>query len=223
MNTTYTARVESIKKNQKRLQEKNAEAGGDCVAMLGLSPTRGKTGGKNSPFYFSEQINDQIEKWELSVDPLFSATINPKATKRFIQFIGAVLHRQYGQIDKTTACILLGLHLAGDFPLTSDALWEIATGGKVRSEGMGADRRGVSTRTVKRLIGAVGVSTVGTQLSRSVGKNGFLQIVGATWGEPGKRDQVVKLNRSHPMVIEFINMIERATEAQITEMVGDKQ
>ncbi len=134
---------------------------------------------------------------------------------------GAIRHEQYGQIDRTTACVLLALHLAGDFPLTAGALWEIATGGKVKSEGMGENRRGVSVRTIRRMMGAVGVSTVGTQLSRSVGRNGFLQMSGATMGEPGKVNQAVTLNRAHPMVRAFVALIDKGTEGQIAEMVKD--
>lgn len=215
MSNTYTTRRAAIAANLARLQEKNPDAGADCLAMLGESKA-----GDKSPFYFSEDVNAQIDAWGLNVDAVFSPSVNPKVTKRFIQFVSAVYRKSYGKIDRTTACILLGLHLAGDFPLTSGALWEIATGGKVKNEGMGEDRRGVSVQTIKRMMGAVGVSTVGTQLSRSVGKNGFLQLVGATAGEPGKVNQSVTLNRAHPMVTAFINMIDKGNEGQIDELVN---
>lgn len=213
---TYTARRANIAANLARLQEKNPDAGADCLAMLGQSKK-----GENSNVFFSEAINAKIDALSLDVGAIFSPTINPKVTKRFVQFVGAVTHEDYSEIDRTTACILLGLHLAGDFPLTSGALWEIATGGSVKQEGMGEERRGVSVRTIKRMMGSVGVSTVGTQLSRSVGKNGFLQLVGATFGEPGKTNRPVTLNRAHPLVTSFLTMIEKGTEGQISEMVKD--
>lgn len=213
MNATYTARKNALTANLKRLQEKNPEAGKDVIAML-YSET--------SPFYFSEAINKKIDAWGIDTSGIFNDKVNPKVTKRFVQFVGAVHHEQFKDIDRTSACILLALHLAGDFPLTTGALWEVATGGKVRSEGMGENRRGVSVRTVARLVGAVGVSTVGTQLSRSVGKNGFLNFAGATTGEPGKVNQSVTLNRENPLFTAFLDLMSKATEKQIDEMVRDK-
>jgi hypothetical protein len=214
-NKNFAPRVAALKSNFERLQAKNGEsAGADLHAMLN---------DENSPFFFSEKINAQVDTWGIETGAIFSPTVNPKVTKRFIQFVGAVQRSEYKSIDRTTACILLGLHLAGDFALTSGALWELSTGGKVRAEGMGENRRGVSTRTIARLVGAVGVNTIGTQLSRSVGKNGFLQLAGATTGEPGKTNQSVTLNRTHPMVIAFIKMIEGATESQIDAMVKEKK
>lgn len=211
-------RVAALKGMLARLQAASGEsAGKDVCNMLGM----GKTG-INHHHYFSEQISAQCDAWGLNVDSLFNPACNPKATMRFVQFIGAVHHEQYAQIDRTTACILLGLHLAGDFPLTTGALWEIATGGKVKSEGMGENRRGVSTRTIARMMGSVGVSTIDTQLSRSVGKNGFLQAVNATSGDPGKQNRPVMLNRKNPLVVAFIALIDKGTDSQIDSMVKDK-
>lgn len=215
MNATFQTRTANLRANLARLQEKNGpEAGADLDKILN---------DERSAFFFSAAIDKQVNDWGIDASGIFSTTVNPKVTKRFVQFVGAVQRKDYSKIDRTTACILLGLHLAGDFPLTADALYEIGTGGKVKSEGMSADRRGVSVRYVSRLVGAVSPKTIDTQLSRSVGKNGFLQLAGATTGEPGKRNQSVTLNRAHPMVKAFIEMIDRATEGQIDEMIGDKK
>lgn len=214
---TRAVRVKALQGMLARLQAEGGEsAGKDVINMLG-----GSKKGENHPHFFSEAINAQIDAWGLTVDGLFHPNCNPKATMRLIQFVGAVRHETYSQVDRTTACVILALHLAGDFPLTTGALWEVATGGKVKSEGMGENRRGVSCRTVARLIGAVGTSTVETQLSRSVGRNGFLQAVGATQGEPGKQNRPVTMSRSHPMIRAFLGMIEKGTEGQIKEMIKD--
>lgn len=212
-NATFTARVQALRDNLARLQARNGDdAGKDLEKMLT---------DERSVFFFSEHVNAQIDAWGLDVSQVFSPSVNPKVTKRFVQFVGAVQRGEYKNIDRTTACILLGLHLAGDFPLTADALWSIGTGGRVKTEGVSPETRGVSTRTVARLVGSVSHRTIGTQLSRSVGKNGFLQLVGATKGEPGKVNQVVSLNRAHPMVTAFIDMIGKATEGQLSELVRD--
>lgn len=212
---TRAARVTALQGMLARLQATGG--GSDVINMLG-----GSKKGENHAHFFSEEINAQIDAWGLTVDALFNANCNPKATMRFIQFIGAVRHENYAQIDRTTACAILALHLAGDFDLTTGALREIATGGKVKTEGMGENRRGVSTRTVARLIGTVGEGTIETQLSRSVGARGFLQVVGATSGEPGKQNRPVKMNRTNPLVVAFIALIDKGSEAQIDSMVKDK-
>jgi len=216
-NSNFSTRVATLTANRDRLQAAQlaktgqvGAAGGDIDGMFKV----GKT-------HFTQSVSDQIDAWGIDGTKIFSPSVNPKVSKRAVQFVGAVQSQQYGNIDRTSACIVLALHLAGDFDLTTEALGEIATGGKIRAGG-GAERRGVSVRTVARLVGSVGMGSISTQMSRSVGKNGFLNACGATVGEPG-RNHTVKLNREHPMVKAFINFIERGTESQIDEMVKDNK
>jgi hypothetical protein len=216
--SNYKARVNALQSNLDRLVSAQ-------IAKTGTQGAAGKDievmlSAKNTPTQFTESVSAQIDAWGIDGEKIFSPSVNPKVSKRMVQFVAAVQGKTYKNVDRTSACIVLALHLAGDFNLTTEALREIATGGKVR-EGGGADRRGVSVRTVQRLLGAVGTGTIDTQLSRSVGKNGFLNASGATTGEPGV-NHTVKLNRSHPMVQAFISMIDGATSGQLDEMIKDK-
>jgi hypothetical protein len=140
--------------------------------------------------------------------------------KRFIQFIHALNARDYKNVDITSATIIYALHIAGDNPLNTDALQYIAAG--LKSGRVSPETRGVNRSTVNRLFGRVGLSTVPTQASRTVGKNGFLQLSGATVGEPGKPNQSVKLNASHPLIVEFFAVMNAATEGQVSDMVKEK-
>ena len=205
----YAIRIDAIKGLNARLREANGKGSKDCDAML-------KSTGK---FAFTETISKKIDSMGLNVDAIFSPNINPKVTKRFVQFMGAIAHDDVKMIDVTTATIIYALHLAGDNPLTIDALHYIAGG--LKEGRISPELRGVSRMKVNKIFGRVGLSTVPTQASRTVGKNGFLQLVGATTGEPGKQNQKVSLNNSHPLIVAFHNAMNKATEGQIAEMVGE--
>lgn len=203
---TYAARVDMLKGH--RLAATSA----DMRAVL----TNDK-----SAFHFSESVNAKIDELGIDPAPIFAPDRNPKAIKRFIQFVHAINAKEYKQIDVTTATIVYALHLTGESPLTTDALHYLAAGlkaGKVSPE-----TRGVNRSTVSRLFGRVGLSTVPTQASRTVGKNGFLQLIGATVGEPGKQNQAVRLNPTHPLIVAFFAVMNAATAGQIDDMVGDAE
>lgn len=203
---SFTARLEML------TAHRLAATSADLQAVLGKSK-----GGLSSVFAFTEAVNAAIDKMKIDTTQIFATDRNPKVIKRFIQFIHAVNAKDYKQIDNTTATIIYALQLAGDNPLTVDALHYIGAGlkaGKVSPES-----RGVSKTAVNKLFGRVGLSTIPTQASRTVGKNGFLQLSGATVGEPGKQNQNVKLNAEHPLIVAFNVCMNAATESQIDEMV----
>lgn len=183
-----------------QLRAHNNPDGQDLQTVL-----NGKAG-----YRFDEQTNAALNAWGIDTSAIFARTAPSKPLKRFVQFVNAVSAKDYSKIDRTSAIILLSLHLSGEFNLTSDAVKYIATG----SKGADVNTRGVSRQTVKRLIGAVGANTVHTQVSRSVGKAGFLGILGLVTGDH-KRNQSLSLNRSAPLVQAFIVMIDGATPAQI--------
>ena len=105
-------------------------------------------------------------------------------------------------------------------PLTTDALHYLGAG--IKEGKTSPETRGISRRTLSKLFGAVGLSTIPTQASRTVGKNGFLQLTGATVGEPGKQNQKVLLNPDHPMIRAFFECMNAATDSQIDAVTGAK-
>lgn len=199
---SFTQRLDMLKSH--RLAATSA----DIAAVIGS---------KNSVFQFTEAVNAAIDKMKIDTTQIFATDRNPKVIKRFIQFIHGVNAKDYKNIDNTTATIIYALQLAGDNPLTIDALQYIGAG--LKSGKIAPEVRGVSRMRINKLFGSVGLSTIPTQCSRSVGKNGFLQLAGATLGEPGKQNQVVKLNREHPLIVAFDACMNAATESQIDEMV----
>lgn len=174
---------------------------------------------EKSDFYFSQAVSDTIDRLGIDTAQIFATDRNPKVIKRFIQFIHALNAKQYKSIDVTSATIIYALHLAGENPLTTDALHYVGAG--LKSGKVSPETRGVSAQTVRKLFGRVGLSTIPTQASRTVGRNGYLQLCGATTGEPGKKNQNVKLNAAHPLIVEFFSVMNRATQGQIDEMVGE--
>jgi len=199
---SFTQRLDMLKSH--RLAATSA----DIAAVIGS---------KNSVFQFTEAVNAAIDKMKIDTTQIFATDRNPKVIKRFIQFIHGVNAKSYANIDNTTATIIYALQLAGDNPLTVDALHYIGAG--LKSGKIAPESRGVSRTAVNKLFGRVGLSTIPTQCSRTVGKNGFLQLAGATTGEPGKQNQVVKLNREHPLIVAFDACMNAATESQIDDMV----
>lgn len=173
---------------------------------------------ETSPFFFSQGVSDKIDELSIDTAQIFATDRNPKVIKRFIQLVSALRAKEYKNIDVTTATIIYALHLSGDNPLTIDALHYIGAG--LASGKISPETRGVSRTTVNKIFGRVGLSTVPTQASRTVGKNGFLQLCGATTGEPGKRNQNVKLNPAHALIVEFFKVMNKATTGQVEEMVS---
>jgi hypothetical protein len=183
----------------------------DMVAVLG-----GAKGA--SPFEFTQAVSDAIDEMKIDVTSIFATDRNPKCIKRFIQFIHGINAKSYKNIDRTTATIIYALKLTEGMPLTTDALHYIGAGlkeGKIAPE-----CKGISRMQVNRLFGSVKVATIPTQCSRTVGKNGFLQLAGATVGEPGKVNQKVQLVADHPMIARFIETMNSATAGQIDEVTG---
>ena len=171
-----------------------------------------------SVFEYTESVHSTIQKMGIDTTQIFANDRNPKVIKRFIQFMHAVNARDYKAIDTTTAVIIYALSLTGDSPLTTDALHYIGAG--LKAGKLSPETRGISKRTVSRLFGSVGLSTIPTQASRTVGKNGFLQLCGATVGEPGKQNQAVKINALHPLIVAFHATMNAATDAQIDAVTG---
>lgn len=200
---------------RERLQVKNGpDAGKDIAPMLGEA-----RGGESNKFAFSQTTSDAFD--HLGVDPaaVFAPERNPKGAKRLVQLVNAMVAGDYSRIDTTTAVIMYALSLVGESALTTDALHYLAAGlkeGKVSPE-----TRGINRSNLTRLFGRVGLSTVATQASRTVGARGFLTLTGATQGEPGKVNQAVKLNPAHPLVVEFMHMMNEATQAQIDALGTD--
>lgn len=167
---------------------------------------------------FTPAINDAIELMKIDTSRIFAAGAPMKAIKRFIQFVGAVYHKDFESFDTTSAIILLALDLAGDKPLTNDALFYLGTG-QVKNAGMSPNTRGVARSIITEKLDSVYKNTMKTQISRSVGKAGFLTVCGAVNTHGKGKDVSYTLNTKHPLTIAFLELMGRATEGQIDAML----
>jgi hypothetical protein len=206
-NATFLARVETLRAH--RL----ASTSDDMHKVLGM-------GRKASVFEFTEAVNATIDAWGIDTAQIFATDRNPKCIKRFVQFVHGVNAKDFKAIDATTARILYAMKLAGDYSLTTDALAHICTG-KLKPDATAPELRGVSRRVIGKLFRSVGLTTAPTQISRSVGDNGFLQLAGATDAPKGKQNRPYVLNPAHPMVTAFFATVEGGTDAQLETLTGE--
>lgn len=153
------------------------------------------------------------------VDPAVALRLPQKQVKRFCQFAGALVHRSIKDFDYTHARVLLAMREAGDKNLARDAV--VALAASIISPM--ANTRGITRAQINALFSCRhGVSTVETKVSNSTGKNGFYQALGMTYGKPGQQNREFTLNRSHPLVGLFFQVMDAATEGQLREMVGEE-
>lgn len=176
-------------------------------------------GKKASCFEFTQSVSTACDSLGIDTTAIFATDRNPKVIKRFIQFVHGINAGDYKAIDRTTAKILYAMRLALPHALTTDALAYLVSS-KVRANAEAPEARGISTRVVNRLFGQVGATTAPTQISRSVGENGFLTLAGAVTSDAGKVNRPYALNESHPLVTMFFATLERATDAQLDAVAG---
>lgn len=212
-NSNYANRVNMIKANRDRLIAQasaqngtvSKSVGADCTAML-------KGAGM---FSFTESVSTALDRaiGEGSANGLFQS-VNPKVSKRAVQFVAAIVEKNYLKIDRTTAKAVYAMHLAGTYALNRDAITSLVTNKPCAS----VNTRGVSSRTLSALFkGDVKSTTVHTQVSRSFGASGFLQQLGATFA-PNEHNATITLNREHTLVKQFIALIESGTVGQLESM-----
>lgn len=208
MQNSFDARLATLKAHRLAATSK------DINAILGNTK-------KASVFEFTPVINAQIDAWGIDPSLIINSDRNPKVIKRFIQFIYAVQVADYKEVDRTTAICVYALQAAGGMPLTTDALTYL--GAQLKKGAMSPETRGVSKTTLGKLFdGFTGLGSIRSQLSRTFGENGFMQLTGASIGEPGKVNQRVLINEKHPMVIAFFAMMNKATPEQLAQIRAPK-
>lgn len=172
-----------------------------------------------SAFFFSEHTAKYLAQTRTDIGLVFpvSGAVNPKAPKRFTQFVNALQVAEYKNIDLTTARALVALREAGG-TLHRDALFNLLTG-KVKTEGVSPNTKGVGATRLDSLLGRVGKDSVETQLSRSFGANGFCRALGMV-SVSGAVNFSVTVNPENLFVKRFYSLIDSATAAQLEELGG---
>jgi IMP cyclohydrolase len=146
----------------------------------------------------------------LSADIIKSMT-NQKAIMRTAQALNFIVTGNGAAFDKATAHIIASIALTTQ-SVVSFADMRFAMGG-TGSENTAAIK-GVSREKMKRFIGLI--SNEGTrvsQCSRTVGKNGFLGVLGATASEGKSAFKVTQ--RDNPIVIAYAAALEKMTDGAL--------
>jgi hypothetical protein len=214
--TTFAARMSQLKAHS------YAGTGNDSIdAVLGLK----KAG---SIFEFTAATNDKINQYGILTDRLFDAKNSTKSIMRFVQYMNACV-LGLPKFDVTTCALIVALEAAGGKGLNYDALEYLLSRRDAQAialhEGRSPNTKGVQRSDLKMKVfdkfnrGFINVSTVRTQMPRTIGVNGFLGLTGATKGEERKQFQKIDLNSEHILITEFHRIINGATENQIDEML----
>ena len=129
--------------------------------------------------------------------------------------LNALLVGMVGDFDYTHARILCAMRLAGVYDLNRDALKALAAGVRVTT----ANTRGITSSAVNAMFSrSHNKGTVDTKVSNMCGGNGFSQVIGMTFAEPGKKNSTVTLNVDHPLIVRFFEVIDSASLGQIAAM-----
>jgi hypothetical protein len=151
----------------------------------------------------------------LGVNWVDSFNLPQKQVMRLIQMIGAISSKQLTHFDYTHARVLCAMRLAGVYDLNTDALASLASGTR---DGR-SNTRGITSSAVNQMFSlAHRRSTVDTKISNMTGKNGFSQVQGMTWANPGERNHAISMNHDHAVVKAFFKVIDGATLGQIDAM-----
>lgn len=175
---------------------------------------------ESSPFALTESIVQAIAQYKIDTSGIYCKGAPMKAIKRFNQFMNAVICSNWAQFDKTSAIILLALDYANGKPLQNDALLYLGTGAQ-KNEGMSADTRGVARSVIREKLSQIDKGTMPTQISRSVGKSGFLSMCGAVHVTGKGKQAAYTINRDSLLVQKVLEMLGRATTGQIETMFAD--
>lgn len=198
MSISYSDAIAIIKAHK-------AAASSDIVAVL-------KSTGRHA---YTAEVHEFCNESNMDLETILR--LPQKQVKRFTQFAGALIHRNIKDFDYTHARILLAMREAGSHNLARDAVVSLAAGVILPS----ANTRGITRAQINSLFSSRhGLSTVETKVSNSTGRNGFYQATGMTYGKPGQVNREFSLNRSHPLVGLFFDVMDRATESQLREMAG---
>ena len=204
---------------------------GSCAVEASKDMLNCVTGDKK--FGFTADVQKNIDALGLNVSRMYRAPdasgkgCNMKTLKRFHQMMNALAQpAPHMHFDVVSCIILLALDAAGDKPLARDALFFMGTGKNMHA-GMSANTRGVSRATITgKLSGFVSVhgETMKTQISRSVGADGFLSNVGAVERirtGSGKNDFSFSLNRENPLAKKVLGIFDGLTLGQVDAFIEE--
>lgn len=143
-----------------------------------------------------------------------------KQVKRAVQLLNCIRDGLVSNLDYTHTRILLAMRAAGTYSLNTDAIAALAAN-KIKP---GVETRGVTRSQINHLFKfSHGESTVLAKVSNSIGKNGYMNVLGIVERKGAKHAEII-FNPLHGVAAEFFKMIDNATDGQLQALAekGEK-
>lgn len=170
---------------------------------------------QNGTFGYCEKTHNFAVSLGLDIAAIL--TNKQKQVKRAVQILNCTNAGLVTELDYTHTRILIAMRAAGSFNLHTDAIAALAAN-KLKP---GIETRGVTRGQVNHLFKlAHGESTVLSKVSNSVGKNGYMCVLGIVERKGAKNAEIV-FNPAHALAQAFFKMIDSATDGQL-QALGDK-
>ncbi|KVH64534.1 hypothetical protein WS89_04425 [Burkholderia sp. MSMB1072] len=144
-----------------------------------------------------------------------------KAVKRVSEFLACLHAKDYTMLDGVTALSLLSAIHAG---AVSRSALVYATTGKGDDSTSDVVRDVSLVNKLRRVIGGVGITTEGTQNSRSFGSNGFCKYLGMGKMVRVKgKEATLEVNEKSPFIAAIAKMVETASDDTLSLVKGAKK
>ena len=156
----------------------------------------------------------------LGLDVAAILTNKQKQVKRAVQLLNCIHSGLVSNLDYTHTRILLAMRAAGTYSLNTDAIAALAAN-KIKP---GIETRGVTRSQINHLFKfSHGESTVLSKVSNSVGKNGYMKVLGIVERKGAKNAEII-FNPAHGVAAKFFAMIDQATDGQLQALAekGEK-
>lgn len=148
---------------------------------------------------------------------ILSPSVNPSKPLRFGQFANALRLNMLSHIDAGSARGLLALREAQAHTLHTDALQD-AVMGKQAPKGIDCSNlRGVSLSRLNKLCPQkVGMGTAPAFVSRSFGRGGFFEMLGAVTVKGARNSEVTLSEAPGGLVRAFFDLIDGASDRELS-------
>ena len=156
----------------------------------------------------------------LGLDVAAILTNKQKQVKRATQMLNCIRGGLVTDLDYTHTRILLAMRAAGAFNLNTDAITSLAAN-KITPN---VETRGVTRGQINHLFKmSHSIDTVKSKVSNSIGKNGYMNVLGIVERKGAKHAEIV-FNPAHKFAQAFFKMIDSATDGQLQALAekGEK-
>jgi hypothetical protein len=175
--------------------------------------------------FFAPDVCEYLAKSGISREALaliLSPDVNPTKPLRFGQFVEALQTARVAKVDPGSARGLVALRESQGAGLNTDALID-ACMGKQAAKGIDcANLKGVSLQRINKLVSRkVGAGTAPAFVSRSFGRGGFFEMLGAVTVAGSRNASVTLTENPGPLVGAFFALLDGASDRELALMGAD--